>query len=684
MALPHLFAPISIGSMQLRNRLVMSPMETCYASNEGLPSAQYAAYIEARARGGVGLITLGACTVDADHREVPNSIHFASDDVIDSHARMTESVHAQGAKIQPQLVHPGPDGLAPFMSGKDSVGPSVVLSYLTGTPSVALSRDELVAVIERYRAAAARIKAAGYDGIELHSAHGYMLLGSFLTPGRNRRDDEYGGATQTGRIRLITEVLAAIKEEAGDDFPLTLRISGYERTPDGRSSYDTQRIAPLLVAAGVDAFHVSGGVIDRLTTAMVTGRAFAAGHNVAAAAALKQVVDVPIMTVGRIHDPLVAEQILADGSADLIVMGRPMLADPELPDKARSGRLVEIRPCISCENCIDSMETMRMRCAVNPFTGRETELSLARAETSKRVMIVGGGPGGLEAARIAARRGHRVVLFERGPSLGGALRLAATVHADNEKFLNFLLTEVRRLPIEVRLNQSVSADELTLFRPDVAIVATGGKLVTPVIPGADLPHVTSAAQLRRMLVGALTAGDRLRVPAWQRLGSGLLGGPLATLATPKRIRAATELWMPLGARVAVIGGDLAAVELAEFLAERGRRVFLLNDEIDLAPEVGLKRRTEHMMHLDQLGVVVNTEVIVERIDSSGVLFGRPEGGIGRVAVDSVILAGQIEADSSLYDAIQGRIPETFAIGDCTGLGLIRKAVEDAARVACQI
>jgi 2,4-dienoyl-CoA reductase (NADPH2) len=684
MALPHLFSPISIGKMALRNRLVMSPMETCYADLEGLPSEQYVAYIEARAKGGVGLITLGACTVDADHREVPNSIHFASDDVIDAHARMTERVHAAGAKIQPQIVHPGPDSLAPLMSGKDSVGPSIVPSYLTGTPCRALDRDEIVTMVELYRSAARRVRAAGYDGIELHSAHGYMLLGSFLTSGRNRRNDEYGGGTTAGRIRLIREVLAAIKEAAGDDFPVTLRISGYERAPDGRSSYDTQRIAPALVAAGVDAFHVSGGVIDRLTTAMVAGSAFSQAHNLAAAAAVKQVVDVPVMVVGRIHDPLLAESILAEGSADLVVMGRPMLADPDLPNKARSGRLAEIRPCISCENCIDSMETMRMRCAVNASTGRETEWTESKAATAKRVMIVGGGPGGLEAARVAASRGHRVVLFERGPSLGGALRMAATVHPDNEKFLNYLLAETARLPIDVKLKQEVSAQELAVFHPDAVIVATGGKLVTPTIPGSDHPHVVSAALLRRMLSGNLTAADCARVPAWQRLGSGLLGGPLAAAVTPERIRRATNLWMPLGRRVAVIGTDLAAVELAEFLAERGRRVFLLGAEVDIAPEVGLKRRTEHMMRLDQLGVAVNTEVVVERIDDSAVLLRLPEGGLSRVSVDSVVLAGHIEADASLFEQVRLRVPEAYAVGDCTGLGLIRKAVEDGARAARQI
>lgn len=304
--------------MDLRNRLVMSPMESSYASREGLPTPRFLAYLEARARGGVGLITLGACVIDERHREVPNSMHFASDDVVEAHRELCDRVHAHGAKLQPQIVHAGPDGLAPFLAGIPTVGPSVIPGYLTGVPSRELASEELPGIVDQYRAAARRVREAGYDGLELHAAHGYMLLGSFLTPWRNRRDDEYTGKTDAGRIRLVAEVVRAIKREVGADFPVTLRISGYERVPGGRSIHDTQRIAPALVEAGVDAFHVSGGVIDRLTTQMVTGSHYADGHNVAAAAAVKRVVDVPVMAVGRIHDPALAERVLAEGKADFV------------------------------------------------------------------------------------------------------------------------------------------------------------------------------------------------------------------------------------------------------------------------------------------------------------------------------------------------------------------------------
>jgi 2,4-dienoyl-CoA reductase (NADPH2) len=504
-----------------------------------------------------------------------------------------------------------------------------------------------------------RVRAAGYDGIELHAAHGYMLLGSFLTPLRNRRADAWGGQTPESRIRLSVDVVRAIKAAAGADFPLTLRISGFERAPGGRPIGDTQQIAPQLVAAGVDAFHVSGGVIDRLTSQMVTGSAWGDAHNAAAAAAVKRSVAVPVIAVGRIHQPELAEAILRRGQADLVAMARPLLADPELPEKARTGRRREIRRCISCQSCIDSMETGRMGCAVNPFTGREAELSLRPAEVSRRVVVVGGGPAGLEAARVAAQRGHRVSLYERSRRLGGALVLAAAVHPDNRPFLRFLRAEIDRWSVEVHLGRELSAEDVIGLAPDAVVVATGGRLATPKVEGGDLPHVMSGASLRAFLARRL---GRFAEPGW--------------------IRTLSRVWMPLGRRVAIVGGDLAAVELAEFLAERGREVSLFERGADIAPEVGHKRRAEHMDRLDRLGVLVSTGVEVERIAKGEVRLRRGLGEAVAVPADSVVR--EVEPDTVLYAAIRDRVPAAFAAGDCTGLGLIRKATEEGARAACAI
>jgi 2,4-dienoyl-CoA reductase (NADPH2) len=681
--LERLFEPIRIGSVELRNRIVMSPMTTDYATDAQLPSPRLLAYLEERAKGGVGLITLEACTIDRRQREVVHTMHFSDDAVIEAHRELVERVHAHGARVFPQLVHPGPDSMSPLLDRNPSVGPSVIPSYLTGVACRELAREELPALVAAYAEAASRVRAAGYDGLELHAAHGYMLLGSFLSPVRNRRSDEYAGRSDEGRLRLVLEVVRAIKQAAGADFPLVLRISGYERTPGGRPLGDTPRIAPCLAAAGVDAFHVSGGAIDRYVSQIVTGSHWPDAHNAPAAAAVRRAAGVPVMVAGRIHDPQLAEQILRRGDADLIVMGRPLLADPELPAKARAGRLREIRRCISCQHCIDSMERMDMSCAVNGRSGREAERSLARAPRARRVVVVGGGPAGLEAARVAALRGHRVTLFERERVLGGALRLASVVHPENAPLLAFLAGEVARIGIDVRTGVAASAELVAESAPDVAIVATGGRLVAPELAGAELPHVHTGAGLRRLLAGRPMPEEARRLPGWMRAGVRALG-PLQPWLTPGRIRALARVALPLGASVAVVGADLAGVELAEWLAGLGRRVVLLEQGARIAPEVGGKRRAEHMDRLDRLGVSVQTGVVYHAITRDGVLAAVAAGPVRLVAADSVVLAGRLEPDTGLHDALRGLVPEVHAIGDCTGLGLVRKATDDATRVACAL
>jgi 2,4-dienoyl-CoA reductase-like NADH-dependent reductase (Old Yellow Enzyme family)/thioredoxin reductase len=639
-------APGQIGAMALRNRLVMSPMETLYGTPDGLPSERTRDYFAARAKGGVGLITVGATGIDHHHPETPGGLHLGTDEAVDAHRALVEVVHEHGAKIQPQIVHAGPDGLGPEMHGVTSIGPSVIPSYLTGRPSSEVTHEQLIEVFDLFKAAVRRAAEAGYDGIELHAAHGYMFLGSFLAPQRNRRTDEYRGDSVKGRIRVVLEALAAIRSEIGDALPITLRISGYERVAGGRPMFETAQVAPQLVAAGVDAFHVSGGVIDRLVTGMVNSADDGDALNVGAAAAVKQVVDVPVIAVGRIHDPERAEQILADGRADFIAMGRPMLADAELPSKVASGHADRVRKCISCENCIDAMEQrFSVDCAVNPRTGKERELAAARASRARRVVVIGSGPAGMECARVAAERGHHVTLFERDTQTGGALLWASILHPENGPFLRWLRDEVGRGPVKVELGHEVSADEIVDLQPAAVVVANGGRVVLPAIPGSDLPHVHT--------------------------------GPAA-------VRAATQL--PLGRRVVIVGADLVALELAEFLAARGRLVSVIEADKTIAPELGNKRKTEHMDRLDRLGVSVHVRAAVDEIVGDGVVF-TPYGGTSRLlAADSVVIAGTVQPNTELYEKVVAALPDTSvaAAGDCTGLGLIRKATEDGARAACAI
>ena len=680
---PHLLSPGLIGTMKVRNRLVMSPMETMYGTPDGLPSQRTRDYFAARARGGVGLITVGATGIDHLQPETPGGMHLGTDAAVDAHRALVEAVHEHGAKIQPQIVHAGPDGLGPEMHGVTSLGPSVIPSYLTGRPSAEATPEQLVGIIDLFKAAVRRAVEAGYDGIELHAAHGYMFLGSFLAPQRNRRTDDYRGDSVNGRIRVVLETLAAIRSEVGGEFPITLRISGYERVAGGRPIYETALVAPQLVAAGVDAFHVSGGVIDRLVTGMVNGADDGDGLNVGAAAAVKQVVDVPVIAVGRIHHPERAERIIADGRADFVAMGRPMLADEELPNKLLTGNARRIRHCISCENCIDAMEQrFSVDCAVNPRTGKERELAIAPAPLRKRVVVVGGGPAGLEAARVAAQKGHDVTLFERNEQLGGALLWASILHPENEPFLRWLRREIDIAGVDVRRGVSATVDDVVALAPDSVVVATGGKIVAPSIPGADLSHVTTGLALRETLAGHADP----RQPGWQRLGARMLAHRRQRLVRPATVRFASRAWLPLGRWVVIVGGDLVALELAEFLAARGRFVTVLESGRMIAPEIGNKRKTEHMDRLDRLGVAIHVRATVDCISRSDVVFTPSGGGARRLPVDNVILAGTLQQDMALHDRLVAALPNVnvAAAGDCTGLGLIRKATEDGARVACAI
>ncbi len=685
-SLHMLFSPTKIGSMELKNRLVMAPMTTSYSGPGDTVSQRLIDYHVARAKGGVGLITFEVCTVDQKFPYQMHTVGLWGDQLIPSHVELTKAVHAHGAKIVPQISHPGPESSAPFVNKLQPLGPSVVRSTQTGQTCREVTLEEIEIIIEQYGEAARRAREAGYDGMELHCAHSYMMCGSFITPLRNKRTDAYTGSTVEGRLKFPIAVIKSMKAKAGKDFPLTLRISGDERQPGGRDIKGTLEIVPRLVEAGVDAFHVSGGVIDRLTTGIIAGSSYGWGFNVPEAAAIKKVTNVPVMVVGRIHDPELAEKILQAGQADMIVMGRPLLGDPELPNKAARGELHRIRRCISCENCFDSCaegDLTNMCCAVNALSGREGQLSLEKTAKPKKVMVVGGGPAGMEAARVAALRGHSVTLYEKQPRLSGSLLFANTVHPDNDRLLNYLLTEMKSLPIQVKLKQEVTPALVDAVKPDVVILATGPRIAISPIPGSDGRNVFAAPDMKRMLAGDAGGPGAAKLPAWQRLGLRMVGPLMQRFLTPPLIRKFTKYWMPVGKRVVVIGGDLGACELAAFLAERGRKVTLLDAGDKVALEVGSKRRGEVKQSLDEAKVTVVNGAKCEEITPTGVVYS-VKGEKKTVDCDTVVMAGDVQPNPDLQKALEGKVPELYSIGDCNGLGLIRRAIHDGAGVACKI
>ena len=652
-----LLKPIRIGRMELANRIAMAPMTVDYGNDDETPSERQIAYYSERAKWKPGLISLEVCSVDPEHRYQLHSLGLHSDFQIDGHRKLVDAIHAHGVKVQPQISHPGPESIAPFIRQIQPLGPSVIRTETTQQACREMTMEDIERVIEMYGDGALRAREAGYDGIELHAAHSYMMLGSFLSPLRNFRTDEYAGKKFEGRAKFMLDVLANIRSKVGDAFPITVRISGFERQPGGREIDDSQRLAPLLVEAGVDCFHVSGGVGDGNITQIITGPDYQPGYNLSSARSIRQVVDVPVMVVGQNMDPAFAERMVEDGEADIVAMGRAFLADPELPRKIRDDQTDEIIPCTLCQGCVDIMQTEfnGAGCVVNPRAGKEREYPVELAAESKKVVVVGGGPGGLASAIYAAERGHSVTLFERENQLGGRFRFASTVFPGNQKHLDWLLRTIERLGVEVCLEQEVDREALDALQPDAVILATGGRYEWPEFQGDDLPHVLTGLSVMNLL-------DQLCDQAAN-------GTPLS---------------LDVGEKVVVIGGNLIGVELSEHLGRLGKRVSLLETGRRFAMPAGKKRRGDHAARLDAARVSVNTGVEVKGILREGVVIagGTPDDRL--IEADTVIVVGQPVADPSWVERFEGVAPQLHSVGDLSGFGLSLKSVRDAIEVAYSI
>lgn len=630
MALEKLFSPIKIGSMDVKNRIAMAPITTNWATADGTVPDKIIDYLEARAQGGVGLIILETVTVDRDFPYIMNTLGLWDDKLIPSFKKFVDRMHAHGAKVAPQISHPGPESFS-VLKGIQPVGPSPALSKLHGQVCRELATDEIKLIAEQYGEAAGRAREAGCDAMELHAAHNYMLAGSFLSPLRNRRTDAYGGSAD-GRLRFVLDIMESISVKAGPDFPVIVRISGDEYLAGGRSLQDTQYIAPKLVQAGVNAFEISGGVQPELFWRVIPPTGTPLGINVAAAAAVKQVVDVPVIAVGRITNPRLAEDILRRDDADMVSMGRALLADPELPNKAAEGRFDDIAPCTGCSwGCVHrQMQMQSMSCVINPCVGREKELVILPAAQQKAVLVVGGGPGGLEAARVAAARGHDVTLIEKESNLGGQLGLACAVPMKQELSLwvQYLSRQVEKVGVRVELGREATAELVADMKPDVVIVASGAKGFVPPIPGVDGAKVVSA--------------------------STVLGGKMAIVR----------------GKVLVVGGGMVGCEVADLLADLGDErsgtgveVTIVEMLEDIALDMPAQYRVLLMPRLREKGVRIITLATVKEITEDEVVItkdGREEAIAGS---DHIILAcGTISVDN-LSNKIQGKVPEVYVIGD---------------------
>lgn len=687
----NLLAPGRIGPMATRNRVVMPAMDqnTC---DEGAVTDLTVAHYEARARGGVGLLILEtsavAWPVGATSRHQPA---LSDERFVPGLARLAGAVHRHGARMVVQACHHGKTAGVDAADERPQLVPSVPLPH-EDTDISALTMDELMKmaaltggkrptqreattddiawVVGQFADAAARVQAAGMDGIEVHAAHGY-LISEFLSPRFNRRTDQYG-VTDEGRARLMVEVVRAIRERCGPTFAVVVRIDGREYAPGGITPTLASRYAAMAEAAGADAIHVSAVAPNALGTGFTDGPLpWKPNQYADLAGAVKQAVSVPVIAVGRIM-PDAADELIADGVCDFVSMGRQLLADPEIPARLVEGRSDLVRTCINCYVCVaQNFWDGTPVCAVNAELGHYAEGTPEPTTSPRHVVVVGGGPGGMEAARVAAGRGHRVTLLEKSAHLGGTARFSSLTTPMNAELVRYLSAAIEDAGVDVRLSTPVDVATLEALGPDVVVVATGARRERPAVPGADLPHVLSGDDLRALLTGddptagrSLKPHERLAVVAGRRLR---LTGDMA------KVRTLSKRWLPLGDDIVVVGGGLVGVELAEFLAERGRAVTVLEAGDKLGVEMAHPRRARALHEARAHGVELLTGAELVEITPTDVVF-RVGDDEHRAAADQVVLASGVVPDTGLADAIRAAGHEVLVVGDAAEVGYIQGAV----------
>lgn len=631
-ALPLLFAPLRIGRIELKNRIVMVPMATNF--NE---AARIDFYL-ARARGEVGLIQLPGGNVDPASDYSPITPLY-DDRFIPSLAQLVEVIHSAGALVSIQLWHAGRQ-LHLLRPGMSVVAPSAVPWSRSAKVPRELSTAEVEELVEKFVQTAMRARKAGIDFVEVHAAHGY-LAGGFLSPQTNKRTDKYGGDL-AGRTTFVVEIIRRIKEEAGKDFPVSCRINGTDNVTGGLTLDDAKAIAPILVDAGLDLISVSASVYGAYPT-IIPPVDIPHGCNVPLAEGVKSVVNVPVITVGRINDPRLGEEILAAGKADLIGMGRALLTDPELPAKAARGEFQEIRKCIACNTCIDSLDLGPIRCLVNPALGREKEMEIVPVVQKKKVMVIGGGPAGLEAARVAALRGHEVSLYEKEQHLGGQWLLAAAPPYKQEftELIDYQSHQLAKLKVKVVVGKQVSASLVRELRPDVVIVATGTVPTRPPVPGMEMSKVVSA---------------------WD-----ILRGNSGT-----------------GSKVLVVGSGSVGLETAHFLVAQGKEVTVIEMLGKLGADMGDTLRWHLLNRLREHRITIAHSTELKQVNEQGVVVHRNGSEEVWTGFDTVVLATGSRSDNELAGELKGMVAELHVIGDALqprkGTDATREGAEVAGRI----
>ncbi len=643
MRLQKLFEPTKIRNMTLKNRIIMPAMDTNLGSPDGSVSPKMLGYYEERAKGGASLIIVQTTSVDYPRgKTTPFQISIDHDRYLPGLSQLAQAIKGSGARAAIQLEDGG--GVThSSITGQQPVGPSASMSPL-GEPIRELSTTEIAGLIERHAQAAARAQKAGFDAVEIHGGHEH-LLSQFLSPYYNHRSDQYGGGLEN-RARFLLEVLRACRSHLGSDYPLLCRINGAEYGIDPSIDLvQTVQIAQWVEEAGVDAIDVTGHGYGVRFTALCPGMP---GLHLAGAAEIKRSVKTPVIAVGRIY-PELGEWALREGVADIIAMGRALIADPYLPNKVAEGRLEDIVPCIGCWQCLEgSIQSIiqavaepgsptegKLTCSVNPAAGREREYVISPAPISKRVVVVGGGPAGMEAARVARLRGHDVTLIERDSHLGGQLRAAAA--APRKESLSLLIdyfqSQLAKLGVRVELGREATLAELVTAQPEEVVWAAGAAPSVPDIPGIDRAKVVFATDV---LTGKSFAGDT----------------------------------------VVIIGAETVGCETANFLADKGVKVTLVCRKPQALTKVGPIVQMELLEDLAGKGVQIITSAKYEGFNRDGLTIRTEAGELRNLGADTYVLAAGAQPISKLIPALRKKFRHVHAIGDCLEPRRISDAITD--------
>ncbi len=645
--------------------MVVAAMGVSLAEEDGTCGDRLIAYHVEQARGGIALIVMGVTGVAWPVGAVmPNQCAISEDRFLPGLRRLTDAVHTHGARIAAQLHHGGlvagysaqwghplwaPSIPEPFHGDfADAFFPEEMAAFAgSAVPSIKLlTQEDIDLVVCLHAQAAVRAREAGFDAVEVHGAHGY-LLSSFLSPSTNNRSDGYGGPLEK-RARLMLEVVRAVRAAVGPDFPVWCKLDSREvGKVNGITLDDACRVAVMLQDAGVDAIAVSAyhdaGQGKLHSESNIPHRP---EFNLPAAAAIKSVVRVPIIASGRI-EPNAADARIAGGACDFLALGRKILADPGLPRKLAEGRGEDIRPCIYCYTCVSAAYVReQVRCAVNPETGYEHLRPTQPPATRKRVVVVGAGPAGMEAARRLSGAGHDVILLEKCAALGGALRVASRVYRANERLLDWLCGQISRSDVEVRLRTSATVELLLSLQPDEVIMATGAIREAPPLPGIGLDLVFSGDELQSVVLGET----------------------------------------PVGRRIVVIGGDSVGLALAELLCERGRTVDVVEPGPKLGKGLTLVRRMRMLPELHERGVTLHASAGDICITPQAVTFADGQGISHSVLADNVIVAmgPRTPGNPAFADLARAAGCSVRMIGDATGVGYIEGALRTAAEAAAAI